>query len=82
MINIYGYDDAKPNGVGTLLASFEALELTNLNAFTPTDNLLAVGQSADFWVEVVMKKEAGNAYQESALGFDIVAIAIQSKNNS
>ncbi len=81
IINIYSYDTNAANNVGVLLDSFEATTLTESNSFTPSDNLLAAGESVDLWIEVLMEEAAGNVYQDTSLSFDIVASAVQSKNN-
>ncbi len=65
---------------GALVKSVSAKEFTSDNYLESTV-ALEVGETVEYEVIVTMGKSAGNTYQDQSLTFDIVALAVQSKNN-
>lgn len=65
---------------GNLLKTVETADFNSANYFT-TDEIVEVGESLVFEIEIVFADVSGNVYQDGELNFDIVASAIQSKNN-
>ncbi len=74
VVNIYDED-------GTLLLTIETAEFDSSNYFT-TDEILEAGERVNLSMEIVVMDNAGDVYQESEMNFDIIASAIQSKNNT
>lgn len=74
LVNIYDENDI-------LLQSVATTELDSSSYFT-TDEIVTVGEKVNLKIEIAFAEESGNTYQDESLSFDIVASAIQSKNNS
>lgn len=74
VVNIYDEND-------NLLQSIATSEFDSSSYFT-TDEIVTVGEIINLKIEIVFVEESGNTYQDENLSFDIVASAIQSKNNS
>lgn len=68
------------DGEGTLLETVETVDFNSTHYFT-TDEIIEVGERLDFKIEIVFIDDSGDSYQDAQLSFDIVASAIQSKNN-
>jgi len=72
LFNIYDED--------TLLKSVVPADFNSDNAIESNEPLAIDGVKV-FYIEAIMNECAGNTYQGEALTFDVVAKAVQSKNN-
>lgn len=65
---------------GELLGTFETEDF-NANHYFTTGEILDVGEKVSFKMEIIFVEGSGDYYQDAQLSFNVVASAIQSKNN-